>query len=174
MPVQKYPYKVTKLDWYDYISRGEGRVVFRIKVEMPNLNIWSYEHGGDINIVAFDEKNENYYPLRVLEMENNWEDDGNGYLGINKPYMELTFAIPPTLLPGTYFIQVKTAIPDTQIIRSYPAIHTIPTNKSELKVTILDTEPMPNQKRPATEFDTLKVADLKWPEFTKEATDENN
>lgn len=30
MAVQKYPYKVTKLKWYDYISRGETNIVFFI------------------------------------------------------------------------------------------------------------------------------------------------
>lgn len=28
MAVQKYPYKVTKINWYDYISRGETNIVF--------------------------------------------------------------------------------------------------------------------------------------------------
>lgn len=33
MPIQKYPYKVTKINWYDYISRGESNIHYSFFIE---------------------------------------------------------------------------------------------------------------------------------------------
>lgn len=98
MAIQKYPYKVTKIDWYDYISRGEA---------------------------------------------------------------------------GKYYVQIK-----TDQVSGYGSItghrmHTIPTDKSNLSFTILDTEPYIYNDLSESGY-TKKVIDvksLKWPE---EEEHENN
>lgn len=171
MAIQKYPYIIKKIDWYDYISRGESSVIFHFKVFMPNRHIWSYEEGGDINLVAFDEKNKKVYPL-LIDLIADTNNGNSMHEAIKNSDIEIFFVVPPYLPPGKYFVQVKTQQTSEITNRFFNSMHTIPTDKHELSFTILDTEPYiistldnPNSIK------EIDASTLKWPE---EESDENN
>lgn len=163
MAIQKYPYKVTKIDWYDYISRGETSLIFRFKVVMPNNKIFNYTEGGYINVVAFDEKNEKVYilPNDII----NDKGPSETFPEYNDNSIEIVFAINPNMTPGNYFVQAKIK-QKVDRFDTFMSINTVPTDKHELSFTVLDTEPYIYNDLRESDYakKVIDVKSLKWPE----------
>lgn len=52
MAIQKYPYEVKKIDWYDYISRGENNIIFTFSIRSQQNDVFSMVLGTRFDLIA--------------------------------------------------------------------------------------------------------------------------
>lgn len=160
MPVQKYPYKVTKIDWYDYISRGESNISYSFFIHNPNDSMYSTA-SGSMFFIYFIEKNSGRIYITEPDIMP---------FDVNETNVKVIcqFNIPFNLLPGVYCVQLKTR---HDIGGPETTLNSIPTLQDELQFTIVDT-PNLNIKIDGLIQDgtVLTDDDIKW----KEDHNENN
>lgn len=157
MAIQKYPYKVTKLEWYDYISRGESNIDFSFLFESDLGFGFSYENGSKLDILICSKQNDDMFPVNIAVAFHSNLTSNPRHMGI------VTFNIPSYIPPGLYYVQLKAI----SVISNKKSVNTVPTNSEELQFTILDTE-YPNYNVNVDK--KINKNNIKWPE---EVTDEN-
>lgn len=159
MAVQKYPYKVTKIDWCDYISRGEINVVYKVLITSYTQNVF------DINDITSDwfvqfinNENENVYILSVLKNPDIYMNPDHECIA------EVTFRLPFDIPPGRYNVSFK-MLSDNANEKIPYVLNTFPTNLEELQVIVLDTTTMPltTYYKDGT-VSKLPKDKLKWPD----------
>lgn len=161
MAIQKYPYKVTKINWYDYISRGETNIVFSFLIECAD-KAFSFE--SSTLMLYFIEKMTGEMYVR----DTFWvtDDQVTGLNGL------CSFVLPKNIKPGVYNVQLKTkTIYDEHNIN----IGTIPTNKDELQITVLDTQAFNLEKPIPVIGRELEQKEVEWTDMKTEegGSDEN-
>lgn len=126
MSVQVSPHVVTKVMWYDYISRGESGLAYTFLVQGPP-NVFADEMGSRIVLYLTEKENGKTYDITPM-----WCDKH----GVPTTVGMYSFTIPALVEPGIYHAQLKA-------ITSYgdkTCIAIIPTTKDDLQITVLDTQ----------------------------------
>lgn len=160
MPVQKYPYKVTKLDWYDYISKGEFNIPFRVSVKSP-ITTQTFGFNTTVGVMLINKETEEVYAIRDSDVL--LQEAPEAYNGTSI----VTFKMPYYAPIGSYFVVIKYS---QRMLTGRTAINTIPTDTKELQVTVLDGFGCPEDIDPTKPIPKEKLE----MNFDREVTDENN
>lgn len=127
MPVQKYPYKVTKIDWYDYISRGENNIIFTFSIRSQQNDVFSIALGTRFDLIARNVQSGELFLIDNVDVTTIQYHDiqANGLHVV-------AFTVPTKLKAGTYNIFLKCQLANDT------GVSTVPTNTQELELTIKD------------------------------------